>query len=206
MAATHGFRAAFASSDPEQGYITVVHFLAHSGAGNTGDLATVLSSGAFPTAIAKTLFTTGHINLVTVTNIRDHGDTTPPDQDAHAMSVAGGLTAYGGTVPRGLCGLVDLHTNVSGRGTHGWSYGFPLYSNGAMTADGKFVSSVYLTALNAEATALNGVLTVSSATDDYDLAVFSRARWARGEASFLFSVKAVTASPKVRMLRKRNLF
>ena len=205
MAATHGFRAAFTSKDSEQSFITVLHFLAHSGAGNSGDLATALHSGAIPVALAKTLVTAGSFSLVTVTNIRDHGDSTPPDQDAAVMTQAGTATAVTANVPRALCGLVDLHTNVAGRGTHGWTYGYPLLAQGNMAGDGRTLAGAYWTNLQTEATALNGVLTVGTATDDYDLAVFSRARWARGEANFLFSVQAVTASNKVRILRRRNL-
>lgn len=205
MAATHGFRAAFQSHDTEQSYVTVMHFLAHSGAGTAQDLANLVKAGAFPTALAKTLQTDGTFDAVTVTNIRDHGDTTPPDQYTASMTVAGAMGRTSNRCPRAVTGLCRLKSNVSGRGTHGWVYGFPVITEGWIDTAGKTLITTYWTQLQAMATALNAVRTVTGALDDYDLVVFSRARWARGESNFLFGVSAVVAMPKVHWLKRREL-
>jgi hypothetical protein len=205
VSATKGYRAAFQSHDGEQSYVTVCHFLAHIGGNDPSDLADALKTGAFPTALYKTLATGGQCDAVTVTQIMSHGDTTPPSQDTKVSTVAGGYSASGSDLPRDVCGLVRLHSNVSGRGTHGWIYGFPVQASSSILPSTGKLTSTYLTQLNAMSTALNSVLSVTTAGDTYDLAVFSRARWARGESSFLFSVKATVPDPKYHYLRKRGL-
>jgi len=205
VAATKGARAAFASHDTEESFITVVHFLAHTGPVDCHDLATTINHGTFPTALAKTLQATGAFDSVTVTQIMDHGDPTPPSQDTEACTVAGAFTPGSTDLPRNLTGLCRLRSNVSGRGTHGWIYGFPIKATANVTPATGVLTGGYNTQLQAMATTLNTVLSVSGALDTYDLAVFSRARWARGETKFLFSVTAAVAGTKYKVLRKRDL-
>jgi len=205
VSVTKGYRAAFASHDAEQSYITVVHFLAHTGGVAPNDLSGAIKTGAFPTALAKTLSTGGAFDSVTVTAIMSWGDVTPPQQDTQAMAIAGALAPGSPDAPRGELGLCRLHSNVAGRGTHGWIYGFPVMQHGYVSTDGKTVVGTYWTQLQAMATALNGVLSVTTVNDTYDLAIFSRARWSRGETNFLFSVTAATASNKLHYLRRRQL-
>ena len=204
MAATHVYRAAFASHDALQSFITVVHFLG-SAPDEQADLAAAIKTGAFPTALAKTLSNDGQFDSVTVANIREWGDTTPASQDAQAMSQAGLYSVSNSGELQGATGLCRLKTNVAGRGTHGWIYGFPLRQTGQLTGSTGQLANTYWTQLQAMATALNGVLHVTTTADTYDLCVFSRARWMRGESSFAFSVVTVTAQQKVHFLRRREI-
>lgn len=208
MAATKGYRVAYNAHDGEQQFVSVFHFLEEGGSGNVSDLATHLATGAFPTAVAKTLRDTGQITAVTVTQIMEHGDLTPPEQDTETVAVTGSWHAADTLMARGVCGIVNLKTNVAGRGTKGWHYGFPCVSESDLDASKTVFGGTgdYLAQLNACASGLNGVLTVNGTADDYDLAVFSRARWNRGELLFLFTVTTCIATNKCHFLDRRSTF
>lgn len=196
-------RAAVASHDASQHYITVLHYTTEDGSISVADCAANFA-GAITDGLRATLTTGGLLDSVTVVEILPHGDLTPPNEATQVLNLAGTYGPGGFTLPQAICGLVDLHSSVAGRGTHGWSYGFPALDDGQLDSGQKaFVSSgLYWEALqdHAEGCAADIIVGSSHVTP----VVFSRARWLREEANYFFGITAAVPSAKVRWLRKRS--
>jgi hypothetical protein len=198
------FRAAVHSHDPSQSFVTVLHYTTEDASIHAADVANNFA-GTITTGLKATLRTSGQLDDVTVTEILPHGTLTPPEQATHALNIAGVYVPANLNIDPALCGLVDLKTNVAGRGTHGWTYGFPILDVVQLSSSGHVIdaSSPYWADMATLATGLLADVVVGSS--HVTPVVFSAARWRRAEANYWFGITAATRSPKPRWLRKRSL-
>ena len=198
------FRAAVHSHDPSQSFVTVLHYTTEDASIHASDVANNFA-GTITTGLRATLRTSGQLDDVTVTEILPFATHTPPEQSTHTLNLAGVYVPANLNVDPALCGLVDLKTNVAGRGTHGWSYGFPILDVNQLTGNGHAIDSAgaYWTDLATLATGLVADVVVGSS--HVTPVVFSAARWRRAEANYWFGITAAVRSSKPRWLRKRTL-
>jgi hypothetical protein len=198
------FRAAVHAHDTSQSFVTVLHYTTEDASIHASDVANNFA-GTITTGLRATLRTSGQLDDVTVTEILPFATHTPPEQATHTLSLAGTYSPANLNIDPALCGLVDLKTNVAGRGTHGWTYGYPILDVVQLSSSGHVIdsSSPYWADLATLATGLTADVVVGSS--HVTPVVFSAARWRRAEANYWFGITAAVRSNKPRWLRKRSL-
>jgi len=198
------FRAVVHAHDTQQSFVTVLHYTTEDGSIHASDVASNFA-GTITTGLRATLRTSGQLDDVTVTEVLPFGTLTPPEQSTHVLNLAGTFAPGGQSIDTALCGLVDLKTNVAGRGTHGWTYAYPMIEVAQLAAGGESISSsgTYWTGMGTLATGLVADVVVGSS--HVTPVVFSAARWRRAEANYWFGITAAVRSSKPRWLRKRTL-
>lgn len=198
------FRLAFASHDTEQDYITVLHYSGDD-TGSPADVSTGVV-GNLTDGLRATLRTSGQLDSVEIVEVLPPGDSGVPEAFTLELGLAGTYSPDGQNVPRALCGLVKLKTDAAVRSGHGWTYAFPLVGANEIINDdtGRIpTTSAYWAGMATLATGVAGEIETSGET--YNPAVYSRARHARAEDNWWFTITAAIRSPKVRYLRKREI-